>query len=169
MKRNGFTMIELVMVIVVLGILASIAVSKMAVTADDARITKGKAQVSAIRSAITLQRSKNMMRGLTNGGNPTRLDALGFTAGVGSSTTTSSVGDNLFDYDTNTSDSSKKLLDYPIRAVAADKSGWRKTAANTYVFRVTNLDINFTYNSGTFDCTHGTDTEAKKLCNTLTQ
>jgi len=158
--RKAFTMIELVFVIVVLGILASIAVSKMAVTRDDALVVKGKSQVSAIRSAITLQRSKNMMRGLTNGGNPAKLDALASANSV--------AGNNLFDYDTNTSDSSKKLLDYPIRAVAADKSGWRKVS-NKYVFRVTNMDINFTYSSGTFDCTHGTDTEAKKLCNTLTQ
>ena len=164
MKRSGFTMIELVMVIVVLGILASIAVSKLAVTADDARITKGKSQVSAIRSAIILQRSKNMMRGLTNGGNPSKLDAF-----TGASNIADATKINLFDYDTNKSDPSKKLLDYPIRAVAADKSGWRKTAANKYTFRVTNVDVNFTYNSGTFDCTHGTDTEAKKLCNTLTQ
>ena len=43
--KKAFTMIELVMVIVVLGILASIAVSKMAVTRDDAMIVKGKSQV----------------------------------------------------------------------------------------------------------------------------
>ncbi len=157
--KKAFTMIELVMVIVVLGILASVAVSKMSVTRDDALITKGKSQVSAIRSAITLMRSKNMMRGMTGGGNPTHLDAL--------STATSSDGDNLFDYDTNTSDSTKKILDYPIRAKSKD--GWRKVAADKYTFNVTNLDINFTYNAGSFDCTHGTDTKAKKLCNTLTQ
>ena len=152
-------MIELVMVIVVLGILASVAVSKMSVTRDDALITKGKSQVSAIRSAITLMRSKNMMRGMTGGGNPIHLDAL--------STATSSDGENLFDYDSNASDSTKKILDYPIRAKSKD--GWRKVAADKYTFNVTNLDINFTYNAGSFDCTHGTDTKAKKLCNTLTQ
>ena len=152
-------MIELVVVIVVLGILASIAVSKMSVTRDDALITKGKSQVATIRSAITLMRSKNMMRGMTGGGNPTRLDAL--------SGATSSDGDNLFDYDSNASDNTKKILDYPIRAKSND--GWRKVAADKYTFNVTNLDINFTYNAGSFDCTHGTDTPAKKLCDTLTQ
>ncbi len=159
MKRSGFTMIELVMVIVVLGVLSSIAISKMAVTRDDALITKGKSQVAAIRSAITLQRSKNMMRGMVNGGNPTHLDAL--------SSATSSDGDNLFDYDSNASDSTKKILDYPI--ASKSKNGWRKVAVDKYVFNVTNIDVNFTYSAGSFDCTRGTDTEAKKLCNTLTQ
>ena len=162
MKRSGFTMIELVIVIVVLGILSSIAVSKMSVTRDDATIVKGKSQVSAIRSAITLQRSKNMMRGMSNGGNPKKLDAL--------SAATSLAGDNLFDYDTNASVARNKLLDYPIRAVATGKDGWSKTANNKYTFHATNVDVNFTYtaNTGSFDCTHGTDTKAKKLCNTLT-
>jgi hypothetical protein len=108
----------------------------------------------------------NMMRGLTNGGNPTKLDAF-----TGASNISDATKINLFDYDSNSSDPTKKLLDYPIRAVAADKSGWRKTANNSYTFRVTNVDVNFTYTNtnGSFDCTHGTDTQAKKLCNTLTQ
>ncbi len=156
--KKAFTMIELVMVIVVLGILSSIAVSKMGVTRDDALITKGKSQVAAIRSAITLMRSKNMMRGAVAGGNPTHLDAL--------SGATSNDGDNLFDYDRNSSDSTKKILDYPIRAKSKD--GWRKVAADKYTFNVTNVDVNFTYSAGSFDCTHGTDTPAKKMCDTLT-
>ncbi len=157
--KKAFTMIELVFVIVVLGILSSIAISKMAVTRDDAQIVKGKSQVSAIRSAITLMRSKNMMRGMVNGGNPVKLDAL--------ATVTSSDGEKLFDYDSNSSDSTKKILDYPLYSKST--GGWRKVANNKYTFNVTNLDINFTYNAGSFDCTHGTDTQAKKLCNTLTQ
>ena len=167
--KKAFTMIELVMVIVVLGILSSIAVSKMSATRDDALIVKGKSQVSAIRSAIVLQKSKNMMRGLQNGGNPDRLDAQGFNSGAGAETLRSNPGDYLFNYDTNTSDPAKKILDYPIRAVAADKTGWRKTDAGKYTFRVTNVDVNFTYKKadGSFTCTQGTDTPAKKLCATL--
>ena len=156
-------MIELVFVIVVLGVLASIAISKMAVTRDDAMIVKGKSQVSAIRSAIVLQKSKNMMRGLENGGNPTTLDALG--------TVTSSDGNKLFDYDTNASDPTKKLLDYPVYSKNAN-GHWRKTAANKYSFRVLNEDINFTYNAGSFDCTHGTAATtvlSEKYCKTLTE
>ena len=49
MKRSGFTMIELVFVIVILGILASVAIPKLAATRDDAKIAS-KAQ--EIQTAI---------------------------------------------------------------------------------------------------------------------
>ncbi len=160
-KRSGFTMIELVMVIVVLGILSSIAVSKMAVTRDDAILAKGRSQVSSIRSAISLLKSKNMMTGKKPF--PARLDAL--------SSNTSSDGDALFDYDTNSSDESKKLLDYPIYSKDAD-GNWRKLAKFKYVFKALNTDINFTYNpsNGSFDCDHSSsDANIKKYCKTLTE
>jgi len=40
MKRSGFTMIELIFVIVILGILASVAIPKLTATRDDAKISK---------------------------------------------------------------------------------------------------------------------------------
>ena len=40
MKRNAFTMIELIFVIVILGILASVAIPKLAATRDDAENVK---------------------------------------------------------------------------------------------------------------------------------
>ena len=40
MKRAGFTMIELIFVIVILGILAAVAIPKLAATRDDAKWSK---------------------------------------------------------------------------------------------------------------------------------
>ena len=48
--KKGFTMIELVFVIVILGILASLAVPKLAATRDDAEAAKAAVE---IKDAIT--------------------------------------------------------------------------------------------------------------------
>lgn len=61
--RKAFTMMELIFVIVVIGILAAIAVPKMAATRDDAVISKARATVGALRSAISMERQKNILKG----------------------------------------------------------------------------------------------------------
>ncbi len=59
----AFTMIELIFVIVVIGILAAVAIPKLAASRDDAVLVKGKSQVSSIRSGIAMQKSKNLLEG----------------------------------------------------------------------------------------------------------
>ena len=51
-NKKAFTMLELTFVIVVLGILAAIAIPKLAVTRDDAIEAKVKKQINAIRTSI---------------------------------------------------------------------------------------------------------------------
>ncbi|WP_345986118.1 type II secretion system protein [Sulfurimonas sp. HSL-1656] len=65
MTKNAFTMIELIFVIVVLGILASIAIPKFAATREDAKISAARATVAAVRSGIVSERQKRMLRGDT--------------------------------------------------------------------------------------------------------
>ncbi len=145
--KKAFTMIELVFVIVILGILGSVAISKMAVTRDDAQITKGRSQVSAIRDAIMLTRQQMMLQGKVGWLN--KLDA------IGSATATSG---SLFD-----TNGSTKILDYPI--YAKDENGhWKKSANNEYTFKVTNVDVKFIYSNGNFDCNHSIE-----MCRSLTE
>jgi len=161
--KKAFTMIEIIFVIVILGILSSVAISKMAVTRDDAQIVKGKANVVAIRNAIMLTRSTNMLQAM-GAAWPTKLDALAATS--------STEGDALFDFDSNSSDNNARLLDYPL--YAKNQNGhWRKTANNEYVFKVVNTEVDFTYNTsgrGLFDCDHNNvDVAKKKYCKALTE
>ena len=50
---KGFTLIELVMVIVVIGVLAAIAIPKFMDFSDDARVAAGKGDLEALRSAAS--------------------------------------------------------------------------------------------------------------------
>jgi prepilin-type N-terminal cleavage/methylation domain-containing protein len=52
--RKAFTMVELVFVIVILGILASFAIPKLAVTRDDAEVVAGVQRLSHMLSDIAL-------------------------------------------------------------------------------------------------------------------
>ena len=158
-KRKAFTMIELVFVIVVLGVLAAIAVPRLAATRDDAIIASGRANILAIRSGIISERQARMFRGDSS-----------YAGELDNNTTVqlNQTGQSLFSV----------VLAQPYRS--AGKSGWIKTAhANggataTYTFRVDDQgkDTSFTYTTanGFFDCnlTAGTAVQ-QALCASLTQ
>jgi len=52
MRRSGFTMIELIFVIVILGILASVAIPKLAATRDDAKMAGAATEINVAISEI---------------------------------------------------------------------------------------------------------------------
>ncbi len=149
--KKAFTMIELVFVIVVLGILASVAVPKLIGTKEDAYIAKGKNQVAAIKNGINMRAGQNLLSGGGCGGGryPVDLNETQVT-----SSNYDVVGTPLFD----------GILKEPIISSASD-GGWMATGSyrstekdfspETYEYRISNTKtVIFTYNNtnGTFTC-----------------
>lgn len=58
-KQKGFSLIEIMVVVVILGILASIVVPKLMSRPDEARKVKAKQDVMAIQSALDLYKLDN--------------------------------------------------------------------------------------------------------------
>ena len=58
-KQSGFSLIEIMVVVVILGILASIVVPKIISRPDEARVVKAKQDVLAIQNALDLYRLDN--------------------------------------------------------------------------------------------------------------
>ena len=62
-KEAGFTLIELVIVIVILGILAAVAIPKYEDMREQARVATLKGELGSIRSAVAIQYAKNALNG----------------------------------------------------------------------------------------------------------
>ncbi len=141
--KQAFTMIEIVFVIVILGILASIAIPRLSATRTDAQITKIRSDISAIRSAIISERQGRLIKGESS-----YISSL--DQGVASNT------DGVALFDGN--DSSHLLLSYPIYATSPIADGkWLKTGNNQYSVKVDGSTTVFTYTPsprGIFDCDH---------------
>lgn len=138
-SKNAFTMIELVFVIVVLGILAAVAVPKFAATRLDAQISKGKADVASIRSAIVTERQSRLIKGDSTWITEANMDSGGLFGGV---------------------------LTYGISNESGVDGKWSATAGSgTYQFRLKGANNTFVYydsteadttKRGKFLCTGGT-------------
>ena len=73
--KKAFTMVELIFVIVILGILAMVALPLLAGSKKDAEITRAKAEIAAIRSAIQTYRGANLLSQKPGSGYPDDLKA----------------------------------------------------------------------------------------------
>jgi general secretion pathway protein G len=134
-------MVELVFVIVILGILAAVAIPKLAASRTDAEIVKGRTDLAAIRSSIETERQQRLFRG----------DSAYVTALDDAAANT--AGEELFDGP----DTSHRLLPNP--TISGSGSGkWMKTSTgtpSTYTYNVDGTVTTFEYNAstGVFGCT----------------
>ena len=150
-SKHAFTMIELVFAIVVIGILSAIAIPKFAATRTDAQISKGRADISSVRSAIITERQSRLITGdskfIKVGTNDGELDHNALFGGV---------------------------LTYGIKD-SATAGHWTNTGGEddenttTYDYKVADTAVEFTYtrSDGIFTCVSGTDTQAKIYCANL--
>ncbi len=134
-SKKAFTMIELVFVIVVIGILSAIAIPKFAATRDDAVMTKSRATVSSVRSSLSTERQKRIMRGV-------------FTS-IGD------LGDATYAFSNFDTNSSHPVLEYPVTPCSGTaRSCWVRDSATQYTFREPGgINAVFTLSGNKFDCT----------------
>lgn len=57
--QAGFTLVEIMVVVVIIGLLAAFIVPRVMGRVDDARVTKTRADIQAIETALTLYRLDN--------------------------------------------------------------------------------------------------------------
>lgn len=147
-SKKAFTMIELVFVIVVIGILSAIAIPKMAATRDDALMTKGLTTLSSVRSALSTERQKLILRGefgpITNlKGTPGIFTTMVYTDSTGSDANGSLV------------------LEYDVDACTGIGC-WSTSDGVTYTFKSTQGNCTFVLQSNRFeDTTTGGCTDLK--------
>lgn len=143
-KREAFTMIELVFVIVILGILAAVAVPKFSATRDDAVIAKGRSNVASIRAGIITERQARLIKGMFS------FIPNGTGTYVKNNTTYKQMDNGgLFG----------GVLMYPI-SQSTGNDGWSATAGSgTYIYKVGGSTNTFKYTpaDGKFLCTAGNE------------
>lgn len=66
MKSQGFTLIELVVVIVILGILSALAIPKYLDMTSDAKKAHDRAQLGALRASTLMLYATNILNGSTS-------------------------------------------------------------------------------------------------------
>ena len=67
--RKGFTLIEILIVVVILGILAAVVIPQFTNAADDASVSSARTQLQTMRSQIELYRAQNGAYPSSNGSN----------------------------------------------------------------------------------------------------
>lgn len=133
---RAFTMIELIFVIVVLGILAGVAIPKLAATRDDATLAAMRANLATIMTAVQTQHGADLIAGNS------AWKTLNFTT---------------TDKDANANYNLSSLLSKPMKIdvdCSKTRNGFCGGGDNTVTIVVGGKRTLVTFNTanGTFDC-----------------
>lgn len=143
LRKNAFTVLEVILVLIIMGILASFVLPKFSLSKKNAQQSKARSDIAAIRMGILLKRNKSLLSG-----------NLGFSKTLDNSPSDS---DNqpLF---------GDGVLAYPIYSVSLSNENkksysWSKLDSKRYRLWIEKIEdnflfVDFTYNdgNGTFDC-----------------
>ena len=58
-KARGFTLIEIMVVVIIIGLLAAVIVPQVVSKVDEAKVTKAKADIQTLETALTMYRLDN--------------------------------------------------------------------------------------------------------------
>jgi MSHA pilin protein MshA len=83
-KQRGFTLIELVVVIVILGILAAVALPRFVNLQSDAKASSMKGLAGGLRASMELIRARWLVTGSTGAATVTTADGTSVAVGTGS-------------------------------------------------------------------------------------
>ena len=151
--KKSFTLIELIFVIVIIGLLASVAVPKFMQTKASASSSAAKSVVSSVRTAIETKHGEWMINddlgssdGYTPQGYPKKLDEA----------TENKAGEDLF-----VGTSTLPILKNPIKSCLNNDCWFKYKADDTdknisyYAYKFTpedNITLDYNGNNGKFEC-----------------
>ncbi|MDL0090009.1 type II secretion system protein [Campylobacter gastrosuis] len=139
--RRGFTVLELIFVIVIIGILAGVGITKINFGRGEAEISNARVQLQSIKSGIMTYYNDKLLSGAP--GFPNYLEG------------------NCNNGQDNTNTVFECIL--PMGGIkVSNKSGWSKTGERTYVIKLSGKTATFTYNKN-----NGQMTCSGALCSQL--
>ena len=139
-KSKGFTLIELVVVIVILGILAATAAPKFIDLTSDAKRATMQGLEGSIESAVSMIHAKSLIEGKASGNNTIDVDGFHYNVVNGYP-----ASDGL-----GTKDGSSAANAAGIVELIVDESDFTETSASPAIFQyssATGTDCRITYTS----------------------